>query len=161
MALFEKLFNRDLKGTIEDNDRFVIGGNGNPDKNVLASTVKAWILAFTDIVANIAYRNRVKTKVLWTGPLSVVSTPTSLDGVEKFSDWDIVFIAFNLRNDTDISQVTPIPIFRSLGFTQAAIYTAVADAEKLRVNIINDTSFEIVSKTVAQGNISYIVGVSL
>ncbi len=104
---------------------------------------------------------KVKTKVLWTGPLSTVSTPTSLDAGEKFSDWDIIIVTFNLRNNTDVSQVTPLPIFRSLGFNQVALYTAVGDGSKMRVYLSSDTTFELVDKTVTQGNISRIIGISL
>lgn len=97
------------------------------------------------------------TKVLWTGPLFVVSTPTSLDGGEKFSDWDMIIIEFNFNSDVAIGGGTPFTQLESL----LGNLDGWSDTGKIRYHPIDDTTFEISIKTIAAGNISRIIGVSL
>lgn len=100
---------------------------------------------------------RGRTKVLWTGPLSVVSTPTSLDGGEKFSDWDLIEIDFNVISDTVLTNVTSQTQRQQNFFRQ----DAYSDSGVLRCEKVSDTTFQIGFKTVVAGNISRIIGISL
>lgn len=120
----------------------------------LIDDILGTIPAETD--ANTAYKDRVKTKVLWTGPLSVVSTPTSLDGGEKFSDWDYVFIDVNLISDVNMYDSTSFK--HDFNTDLNRFYS---DTGNLRFKRLTDTTFEMNQKTLAAGNISRIIGISL
>jgi hypothetical protein len=104
---------------------------------------------------NTTYRTRTKTKVLWTGPLSVVSTPTSLDVGEKFSDWDFFVVVVNLESDTNNFSVVEMPIHK---LTSHRFYR---DSFVLGVQFNDDTTFEIFAKTMAAANVVEIRGISL
>lgn len=97
------------------------------------------------------------TKVLWTGPLAVVSTPASLDGAEKFSDWDRIEVHFSLFSDTSTFAKTPFTV----DFNLLNDINAYSDTGVLVFNKLSDTSFQINTKTVALGNIQRIIGISL
>ena len=108
------------------------------------------------IDANTAYKDRVKTKVLWTGPLSVVGVPTSLNGGEKFSDWDLIMIEVSLQSDVEI--FTPTSMIIRMSVNKCDFYS---DLGRFKYSKLSDTSFEIDLKTVAAGNIQRIIGISL
>ena len=106
---------------------------------------------------NTTYRTRTKIKVLWTGPLSVITTPTSLDGGEKFSDWDRIEVHFNMFSDTSNSGRVPMTV-SSIGLTDVYCYS---DLGRLVFLKIDDSTFELAQKTIALGNIQRIIGISL
>lgn len=105
---------------------------------------------------NEAYKDRIKTKVLWTGPLSVVSTPTSLDGSEKFSDWDRIEIHGTVVSDSDIGTVIPFTLS-----TTNSVRWLDSSGNSMIFDFIDDTSFQISSKSASLGNIQRIIGISL
>jgi len=102
-------------------------------------------------------RNRVKTKVLWTGPLSIVSTPSSLDGSEKFSDWDMIVINMSVTSDSFMSA----SITSTLVLSVPDSIRSYSDTAFMQFQKLSDTSFELAIKSVTAGNIQRIIGISL
>lgn len=103
---------------------------------------------------------RGRTKILWTGPLSVVSTPTSLNGGEKFSDWDAYIVQSRPQDDSSLSVVQTAILFPEIG-SLVAVFTGWSDSGFFTFQKITDTTFQIQTKTIAAGNISSIIGISL
>ncbi len=97
-----------------------------------------------------------ETKVLWTGPLSVVGVTASLDTGEKFSDWDMIDVEFNMNSDANLFFTTPI----SMSIVEATI-RSWGNSGYITFQKLSDTTFQINGKTVASGNISRIIGIKL
>lgn len=109
-----------------------------------------------EVDLNTAYKDREKTKVLRTGPFSVVGVTITLDGGEKFSNWNMIEIQFNLDSDSSLFNIDPAVT------TLAGINTVrkFSNTGEMTFQRLTDTTFELDSKTVAAGNISRIIGIS-
>lgn len=138
-----------------DTESEVYNVDTEQNEKVKKSTDKTYFQG-AEVLANTAYKDRVKTKVLWTGPLSVVSTPTSLDGSEDFTDWDYYIIQVSLTSD-----VLTFIGSTMIGTVFANTSEFFSDSGTLVFKRLSDTTFELLTKTVASGNISRIIGVSL
>ena len=97
-------------------------------------------------------------KVLWTGPLSVISTPTSLNGDEKFSDWDLIQVDFNVESDLSTFNRVPYVLNR---YSTTGSYRVFGPTGSMDITFLSDTSFRITAKTLSAGNITEIRGISL
>ena len=120
-------------------------------------------LNFGTYTSNNAVREYVESggfaKVLWTGPLSVVSTPTSLGGGEAFSDWSRIEVHFSTTSDSDTANKEPHTISIGLGFSNKIIvHGGTGD---MRFEQLTDTTFQLGLKTVLAGNIQRIIGIKL
>jgi len=111
------------------------------------------------VADNTAYKDRVKTKVLWTGPLSIEGVPTSLDAGERFGEWDSVVVLIRVDNNTINNSGEPW--FLPLGMGILTIRSISQVSGIMTFEKLSDTTFQITSKTMAAGNISRIIGVNL
>lgn len=122
------------------------GDVGDADKYILGSDLKAQV--------------KGTTKILWTGPLSVVSTPTSLDSGEDFDNWDAIIIDANLTSDSGTNFQTHqyIPLL-SFGDNKTIVFYTAAGT--IAIRRITSTSFEISSKSLPTGSVFKLIGISL
>lgn len=106
---------------------------------------------------------KVKSKVLWTGPLNVAGVPTSLNIGEKFSDWDQIIIEANPTSDTDIGNIVEntYSLTQGLAPRNIIIPSWAVISQIITWGYVSDTQFLMGVKTSPGGNISRIIGIKL
>jgi hypothetical protein len=163
----EPIFYSDLESAeaLKDTHIFPIeqddSGGIRRQKKLTFQGLRNWLDSIYDFLGLTAYKDRVKTKVLWTGPLSVVSTPTILDGGESFDDWDLIQFDVVLVSDTVLSNPsTSVTSFGKDGIGTGAL-SFFNGTDRLIINKVSNTSFQIITKQMALANVSRIIGISL
>jgi hypothetical protein len=96
-------------------------------------------------------------RVLWTGPLSVISVPTTLNAGESFSDWDRIVLYVSLESATTSTTGTTLEA-NPLYLDAKRIYS---DIGNIRFRKLTDTTFEVDLASVSPWNIQRIEGVKL